>query len=296
MSSANKSVDAEFATPGHSKGVVEVVRHRYLTSLLVHKELRVRYRGSVLGMIWSYAKPATQFLVFYFAVGVFMGMNRAIPNYVVYMFSGVVLINYFSESFGNATRSVLANSPLVKKIYLPRQLFPLVSTWVALVHFLPQLVILVLGALLFRWRPGLLNLGAIVLALLIVTTFMIGIGLIGSALNVLFRDTENFVDLILMVATWVSPVLYCWSMVSDVLNREGSMWSWLWPVYQLNPMTVGVELFHYGFWAPTDNVDIPSLPPNMGMWIGLAIVISLGTVALGEWIFRRLDPRFAQEL
>lgn len=282
-----------FVQPGRSKGVVEIFRHSYLTSLLVHKELRVRYRGSVLGMLWSYAKPATQFLVFYFAIGIFMGMHRSIPNYVIYMFSGVVLINYFSESFSNATRSVIANAPLVKKIYLPRQLFPLSSTWVAVVHFLPQLLILVLGAFLFGWAPGWANIGAILLGLVLVSLFAVGIGLIGASLNVLYRDTENFVDLILMIATWISPVLYSWQMVHDVL-ADG--WTWLWYVYQLNPMTVAIELFHFGFWSPTRDVTEAALPPDMTLWVLLSVLICGLVLIFGEWLFRRLDPRFAQEL
>ena len=72
------SVSTDFTRPGTSRGLFEVFRKQYLLQLLVHKELRVRYRGSILGMLWSYAKPATQFLVFYFAIGVFMGMNRNI--------------------------------------------------------------------------------------------------------------------------------------------------------------------------------------------------------------------------
>ena len=292
-SSGDAPEDLVFIEPGRSKGVIEVVRHRYLTSLLVHKELRVRYRGSVLGMLWSYAKPATQFLVFYFAVGVFMGMSRDIPNYVVYMFSGVVLINYFSESFTNSTRSVIVNAPLVKKIYLPRQLFPLSSTWVAVVHFLPQLVILLLGALLFGWAPGWANIGAILLGLILVTLFAVGIGLIGGALNVLYRDTENFADLILMIATWVSPVLYSWQMVHDVLT-DG--WTWVWYIYQLNPMTVAIELFHFGFWSPTRDVDVSALPPDMTIWVLLSVLICGLIMLLGETLFRHLDPRFAQEL
>lgn len=155
------SVSTDFTRPGTSHGLFEVVRKQYLLQLLVHKELRVRYRGSILGMLWSYAKPATQFLVFYFAIGVFMGMNRNITNYVVYMFAGVVAVNYFSEIFGNCTRSLVQNQDLVKKIYLPRQLFPVSSVWVAFVHFVPQVVILIIGSLIFGWRPGINNLLAV---------------------------------------------------------------------------------------------------------------------------------------
>ncbi|MDD7504396.1 MAG: ABC transporter permease, partial [Actinomycetaceae bacterium] len=196
--------------PGRSTGLIGALANTYLLNLIVRKELRVRYRGSALGMLWSYAKPAVQFLVFFFAIGVFMGMNRNIENYVVYMFSGVIVINYFSEIFGNATRILIGNKDLVKKIYLQRELFPLSSVVVAFVHFVPQVVILVIGALIFGWRPGVMNLAAFLLGLVIITVFGLGLGLFAGALNVMYRDAENFVDLLLMMVTWTSPVLYMW--------------------------------------------------------------------------------------
>lgn len=288
------SVD-DYKIPGQSAGILEIIRKPYLTSLIVHKELRQRYRGSVLGMLWSYAKPATQFLVFYFAIGVFMQMNQRVPNYVVYLFSGVVVINYFNEIFGNATRSVVGNSALVKKIYLPRQLFPMSALWVALAHFGPQVLILFIGALLFGWTPTLLSLGAILAGFVIVSLFALGIGLFTAALNVFYRDAENFVDLLLMIATWVSPVLYTWNMVHDALmnNNVGVLWY----IYQLNPLTIAVELFHYGFWRATLTPELtPETVPALGMWTLAAFLVSLLLVVLGEMAFRRMDARFAQEL
>lgn len=284
-----------FVRPGRSKGLLEVFQKQYLLSLLVHKELRVRYRGSFLGMIWSYAKPAVQFLVFYFAIGMFMGMNRNIENYVIYMFAGVVAINYFTEIFNNDTRSVVWNTPLVKKIYLPRELFPVASAWVAFIHFIPQMVILTCGALLAGWRPGLTELLVFSYAFAVITVFSLGLGLLAGSLNVFFRDAENFVELMLMVATWSSPVLYKWSMVQNALG-EG----WLWYLYQLNPLTVVVELFHYVFWAPTlpeaTRETAAVLPPDMWMWAGIAGLNALLMLVIGELTFRKLDPRFAQEL
>lgn len=292
---AAASKELSFRRPGQSAGLIEVIKQPYLTSLIVHKELRARYRGSVFGMLWSYAKPATQFLVFYFAIGVFMRMNQSIDHYVIYMFSGVIVINYFSEIFGNATRSIVGNAPLVKKIYLPRELFPMSSMWVALVHFLPQVVILVVGALVVGWRPTWLHLAAILLGFIAVSVFALGLGLIAGAMNVFYRDAENFVDLILMVATWVSPVLYTWEMVHDVL--QGHLHGALWVVYQLNPLTPAIELFHYGFWEATlPPSSDHSVVPNMWMWGGVSILLSFGVLLIGEMVFRRLDPRFAQEL
>ncbi|MDO5034526.1 MAG: ABC transporter permease [Actinomycetaceae bacterium] len=282
----------DFSIPGKSLGIWGALKNRFLLQLLVHKELRIRYRGSILGMLWSYAKPATQFIVFYVAIGQFMGMNRAIENYVVYMFAGVVIVNYFSEIFNNGTRSIVVNSPLVKKIYLPRELFPLSSVWVAFVHFIPQAVILIIGALIYSWRPTLLGLGAILLGIAIITVFSLGLGLISGALNVFYRDAENFVELFLMMATWASPVLYKWQMVEGVFE---SNLRWLWYVYQLNPITTAVELFHYGFWGATAGVE-QQLPPSFGIWILVTTAFSFALLALGEMTFRKLDGRFAQEL
>lgn len=285
----------DYKTPGQSAGILEIIKKPYLTKLIVHKELRQRYRGSVLGMLWSYAKPATQFLVFYFAIGVFMQMNRNVPNYVVYLFSGVVVINYFTEIFGNATRSVVGNAALVKKIYLPRQLFPMSALWVALAHFGPQVFILLVGALIFGWSPTLLSMAAILAGFVIVSLFALGLGLFTAALNVFYRDAENFVDLLLMMATWVCPVLYTWSMVHKALYDHNV--GVLWYVYQLNPLTVAVELFHYGFWRATLSPEqMPETVPNLGMWTLVAFLVSMASIFLGELAFRRMDARFAQEL
>ncbi|MDO4791931.1 MAG: ABC transporter permease [Buchananella hordeovulneris] len=286
--------ERDYKTPGLSSGLLEVFKNPFLTSLIVHKELRARYRGSVLGMLWSYAKPVTQFMVFYFAIGVFMRMNRAIPDYVIYMFSGVILINYFSEVLGNATRSVVGNGALVKKIYLPRELFPVSALWVALAHFLPQVVVLVAGALFFGWAPSLLQLAAILVAFLIVSCFALGLGLFAGALNVFYRDAENFVDLALMLVTWISPVLYTWQMVYEVAASKGM---WLWQLYQFNPLSVAVELFHYGFWQSERTVEVlPALPPNMMTHVWVAVAVALVSLVAGELYFRRADSRFAQEL
>lgn len=280
----------QFVAPGRGGGLLEVFRRRYLAKLLVNKELRVRYRGSFLGLLWSYVKPAVQFIVFYFAVGVFLRMNENVDDFAVYLFSGIVAINFFSEAFGNATRSIVGNSALVKKIYLPRELFPVSSVWVAVVHFLPQLVVLLAGALIVGWRPNVLELAAGVLGFVIIAVLSLGLGLFFGAINVLFRDAENIVDLILMVATWMSPVLYQWTNVTDAIGTGV-----LWHIYQANPLTAAVELFHYCFWFPGTDGTAP-LPPGL-LWSSIfALVLSLVVLGVGQLVFRRLDGRFAQEL
>ena len=276
--------------PGKGKGLLEVFKRVYLLRLLVHKELRARYRGSFLGMLWSYVKPAIQFIVFYFALGVFLQMNRAIENCSIYLFSGIILMNYFTEVFANCTRSVIVNAPLVKKIYLPRELFPVSSVIVGIVHFLPQLLVLVLGALLYGWFPTIHSMAYLILGFVIITIFALGLGLFFAALNVLFRDAENFVDIILMIATWVCPVLYNWQNVYNAAS--GGI---IWKLYQLNPMSPAVELFHNVFWTSTLSVPTEN-PPHMLIWSAIALVTSIIILIIGELVFRKLDKRFAQEL
>jgi ABC-2 type transport system permease protein len=281
--------------PGRGKGLRDVYKNRFLLKLLVSKEIKVRYRGSVLGILWSYMRPLTQFLVFYVALGLFLGVQGSTPNYPIYLFSGIVLVNFFTEALGNATRSIVENRDLIRKIYLPRELFPVASVWVSAVHFLPQFLILLVVCLFTGWQPTVLQLVLVVVAFIMVGVLAIGLGLFFGAVNVYFRDSENLVDLLIMMVTWLSPVLYLWSQVQHVLG--GFFW-----IYQLNPMTVAVELFHRAFWESTlspEQLGMPAAAPVPGletMWLPIAFGVSLMILFIGQFTFARLSKKFAQEL
>ncbi|MFE6734209.1 ABC transporter permease [Microbacterium sp. NPDC057650] len=288
----------QFDIPGQSHGLIDVVRWRYLLRLLVRTGVTTRYRNSVLGWTWSYVRPAAQFLVFWVVLGLFLGMNK-VPNYAVYLFSGIVMINLFSEGFKNATTSIVGNAPLVRKVFLPRQLFAVSAIIVAFVHFLPQVGLLLVVCLLMGWitHVSLLAIGAILAGMIIVMLFSLGLGLFFGAINVRYRDAENIVELMLLLATWASPVLYAWTMVQDALDKLG--WpSWILELYMLNPITQGVELFHYAFWRPASaglEGMIP-LPPGLGWNTLWTFLIAVGTLLFGQLVFRRLEGRFAQDL
>ncbi|MFB9163343.1 MULTISPECIES: ABC transporter permease [Arthrobacter] len=288
--------NSELVRPGVSGGLADVVRARFLLKLLVRKELKVRYRGSVLGLLWSYVKPGVQFIVFYVALGIFLGLEQSptnrggLPNYAIYLFSGIILINFFTEALGNASRSIVGNGGLIKKIYLPRQLFPVASVWVSAVHFFPQLMILLVACFFSGWNPNLIQLLAAVAGFLIVALLATGLGLLFGAANVYFRDSENFVDMLLMIATWASPVMYAWTMVQA---KVGDFW---FTVYQMNPITIAVETFHYAFWLPTTD-GAQAIPPHLlSLWIPVGVLISAAILLWGQLTFRRLEGRFAQEL
>lgn len=283
----------QLVKPGSGRGLLDVYGDRFLLKLLVRKEIKVRYRGSVLGLLWSYVKPLVQFLIYFVALGIFLNLQRGTPNYAIYLFAGIVLVNFFTESLSNATRSIVDNRDLIRKIYLPRELFPVSTVWVSAAHFLPQLLVLIGACLVVGWTPSILQLAAVVLIFGMVAVLATGLGLLFGAVNVYFRDSENIVDMIVMVVTWASPVLYVWSMVERVMGP------WFW-VYQLNPTTVAVEVFHWAFWEPTlkaDQMVADTMPPDLlTVWLPVAMLVTLAVLFLGQLTFRRLAIHFAQEL
>ncbi|HYI51831.1 MAG TPA: ABC transporter permease [Microbacterium sp.] len=283
------SDDTELQAPGRSRGLLDVFGRRYLLSLIVRKEVQIRYRGSVLGWLWSYVKPLVQFVVFYVAIGYFLGMNDRVEFFPIYLLAGITIITFFNEAFSNGTRALVDNAALIKKIYLPREMFPVASMFIAAVNALPQIVVVIVIAMLFGWTPSFLGLGAILLGLLIVALLATGLGLLFGAINVTFRDAQSFVDIIVMCAVWASPVMYQWEMVGAQVP------DWLFVVYRLNPLTPAVELFHYGIWMPLDP-DGGQLLPDLWLFSGIALLVAVLFVLIGQLVFRRLEGRFAQDL
>lgn len=289
MSQTSVPFDQRLVQPGGTNGLFDVFRRRYLLSLIVRKEVGIRYRGSLLGWLWSYVKPLIQFLVFYFALGVFLNLNKTVDFYPIYLLSGITAVTFFNESFQNATRSLVDNAALIKKIYFPRQMFPVASTFVAAINTIPQIIVVVVIALFFGWTPTLIGVAALLLGLVIIALLATGLGMLFGAINVTFRDAQSFVEIIVMISVWASPVMYQWQMVASKVP------DWLFQLYALNPITVAVELFHYGIWHALNPANGETLP---SMWVHalIAVVVSVLILVIGEAVFRRLEGRFAQDL
>lgn len=277
------------APPGVSGGLFEVARRRHLLSLIVRKEVQIRYRGSVLGWLWSYVKPLVQFVVFYVALGVFLGLNKSIDFYPIYLLSGITIVTFFNEAFANGTRSLVDNAALIKKIYLPREMFPVSSMLVAIVNTIPQIIVVITIALFFGWAPSLAQIAALLLAMTIIAILATGLGMLFGAINVTFRDAQSFVEIIVMCAIWASPVMYQWQMVATQVP------GWLFVLYRANPLTASVELFHYALWFPLDPEGAQTLP-SLWEFGFLALGVSVVVLLFGQFVFRRLEGRFAQDL
>ncbi|XRQ10870.1 ABC transporter permease [Actinomadura welshii] len=275
--------------PGTGGGLRQTLRHRYLLRLLVRRELRARYKGSLLGLGWSYVRPAVHFSVYFFVVGVFLGMERLVENFAIYLFSGMVLINLFTETLHSTTRSVTGNAPLIRKVFLPRELFPTASVLVSLVHFVPGMMILLGGAVTAGWRPSPAGLGAAALGFAIIITLGFGLGLICAAVNVFFRDLEQVVDISLVVITWSVPMIYPWTHVRTHAP------DWVLDLYLANPLVSAVSLFQRAFWLPGTDGDF-ALPPDLYARAGISLAVGMLLIFAGRAAFARMQMRFAQEL
>ena len=289
--SAVTPTDPPLVAPGRGRGLTEVLRRRYLLRLLVRRELRSRYQGSLLGLGWSYVRPAVNFAVYYFVVGVFLGLGRNTENLPIYLFAAMVLLTVFTETMITSTWSVVGNGALVKKIYLPRELFPFASFLVSVVNMLPGMAILWIGSIAAGWRPSTLALGSAALGFAVVAVFATAIAILFSAVNVFFRDFGQVVDILGILIPWSVPMIYPWTMVRDFFGPDG----WQLEVYLGNPLAIGVSLFQRAFWWPTTDRTMP-LPDHLTVRGLIALGASLALFAVAQLTFARLQRRFAQEL
>ena len=117
--------------PGRGGKLREVFDRRDLLGLLVRRDLQARYRDSVLGFLWTLIRPIVQFLMYYLVLGQFLRAAEGIPQFAIFLFAGLTIYSFFAEMVQGSTTSILSNAGLVKKIYLPREIFPLASVGAA---------------------------------------------------------------------------------------------------------------------------------------------------------------------
>lgn len=268
-----------------------VFAHRELLGLLVRRELVGRYKDSALGLMWSLVRPLTQLIIYYLVMGKFLGAARNIDNFAIFIFSGLTIYGLFSEMISSMTVSVVANSGLIKKVYLRREIFPIAAIGASLFNFSLQLGILIIASLLV----GTLVFGANLLfalgSILLVVVWATGIGLILSAANVYMRDIQFLVDVVIMLLMWFSPIVYSWTFVRDEFASSGI--AWLTEIYVNNPITLAVLGFQEAFWSKASGGEaLPGLPIRMTV----AILVGMVIILLGQRYFAKRQTNFAQEL
>ncbi|MBW9119458.1 ABC transporter permease [Microbacterium trichothecenolyticum] len=266
----------------------QIFRHRQMLDLLIRRDLKSRYKDSSLGFLWTLIRPLTQLVIYYVVMGQFLGAARGIPDFAIYIFAGLTIYGLFSEVVLGGVNSVVSNSGLVKKIYLPREVFPLASVGAAIFNFGIQLVVLFTATVVLGTVPLHAELLYAIPATLLVLVYGTAFALLLAAVNVYLRDTQYLTEVVMMFLMWASPIVYGWTMVEDILGDGLAM-----EIYTNNPITLAVLGFHKAFWAAG---DASQYPDDLLLRMAVATAIGLVLVYAFHHVFRRLQGNFAQEL
>jgi ABC-2 type transport system permease protein len=273
--------------------------HREILANLVRKELKVKYAASVLGAVWSLLNPLVYLAVFSFVAKV---LGAGIPNYPVYLLSGLLAWNLFSASMGSGARAVLDNANLVKKVAFAREVLPLSAVGVGLVDFALQSVVLLLYIMLSGYGLHLPELALWPLAFVTLLVLTVALSLWFSALNVRYRDVGHLLNIALLVWFWATPIVYAEFQVQQLAERGTWFGIPRLAFYLLNPMVDVVAGFHralYGVVKPVVGQDPILFDKSLGWVAGIltiTLVLSLGGLRLAWGYFFNRSGDFAEEL
>jgi ABC-2 type transport system permease protein len=273
---------------GTLESITDIWARRELLDQLVRREIKARYKDSALGFFWTLAKPIAMLFVYYVAIGKFLQASKSIPDFAIFIFTGLTAWQLFSDIVILGTGSIVGNAGLIKKVYVPREVFPLSVVGSALFNFMIQLGILVAATAALGHFP----LGGrwlyFVLALAVMVPFATALALLLSAVNVYLRDVAYLVEIMLMIVMWASPIIYSWKLVQHAIGG-----TWLEQLYLANPMTLVVLGFQKAFWVAGDGEPFPG---DLTARLLLAFVLSIVLLWFSQRVFARLQSNFAQEL
>lgn len=260
----------------------DLLRYRELFANLFQRELRVKFKGSVLGLGWTLVYPAVLLAVYTVVFSVLWKVDVGAP-YPLFVFSGLVVWVFFSAALQSASRSLLANTSLIKKVRFPRQLIPLAVVGTHLVTLLVMLAVLipVNVALLPETRDTAWIALPLALALVGLTS---GLSLAVACLNVLYRDVEHLITALLLPWFFLTPILYTFEALPGAVRENAAL----------------VAAIHWGnFLVPM--VEAIREPLVFGRMpaagdVAYACGSAVAALALGAFVFRRLDDQLAVEL
>jgi ABC-2 type transport system permease protein len=264
---------------------------RELVVNLTLRELRSKYKKSVLGWTWSLLNPVASVVIYTIVFSVFLqvqpprGDPSGLKSFVVFLLCALVPWNFMSSALTLSLDSLVMNANLIKKVYFPRELLVASSVASLDVTFLIELgvlggILLLVGNMIIPWIP----LALILVALL--TGMMLGWGMVLAVCNVYFRDVKHFMNIVIMALFYSAPIVYPVTLVP----AERQVLGVTVPVrdlYELNPIARFVEAFR--------DVLYDLRVPRWSTMVYL-LAWTIGSLAVGLWVFRKLEPRLAEEV
>ena len=248
-------------------------RYRELLGFLAWRDIKVRYKQTVLGVLWALIQPAVTLIVFTFIFGRLAGMPAGNVPYPLLVLCGLLPWQLFAAAFSNASGSLVANTHLISKVYFPRLIVPLSSIAVALIDFALVLLLLVGMCAWWQFVPDwrIVFLPGFILLTLVTA---VGTGLWLTALTVQYRDFRFVVPFLLQVGLFLSPVGFSTTNLPN--------WRQL---YSLNPMVGAIDGFRWCLLRGEPAIE----PLNLGISLAMAVLLLVS----GVWYFRRMERTFA---
>lgn len=285
---------------GPVQRVRELTAHRHLLWNLSARDLKVKYASSLLGAAWSVLNPLVYLVAF--TVIFSLILPNGVPNFPIYLLSGLLAWNFFAGSLGLGARSVVDNANLVKKVYFPREFLPLAAVNAAVVDLALQAVILIGFLIVLRYPFIGPNVLLVPLSLLTLGVFTIAMTFLVAALNVRYRDVQHLLNVLLLIWFWFTPIVYPSGLVYTRLQGHTLFGIPLFNLFLLNPVADVVLGLQRGLYAKVVAGDPPVLvlaPVSLG-WLALAITVTLILSTLLLWFswrrFFLLSGDFAEEL
>lgn len=249
------------------KHILQIIRFRELLKNFVVRDLKLKYKNSILGYFWSLLDPLLTMLLFIVVFSVFMKIK--VENYPVFLITGILPWNFLQMSLNGSLMSLVQSRQLIRKIYFPRQLLPYSVVITYLVNLL--LSFLVLIPILFYYKiPVTWNILYLPLAVVLLTMIALGLSLFLSVLFVFFYDTLYASNSITRLWFYLSPIIYPVATVPEAFRS----------IYMLNPITPVICLFRTGF--------LGTEPPAM-IFIIYSVVVALLLFVAGAWFFHKAE-------
>ncbi|THV43483.1 ABC transporter permease [Glycomyces buryatensis] len=268
-------------------GFTALLRHRHALSVLVRRDLAVKYQATVMGYMWSLLEPLGLAAIYWFVFGVVFGSDLGLPEgrevgYALFIVSGIFAYQWFSSAVSEGTKSLGGQSSLITVMKVPREVFPVSKVFARFAEYVVGFPIIIIMAIVFGGVFG-WNLFWLIPAILIQAILLTGMVFILSALNVLYKDVQRFLSLFMRVLFYASAVIYPVTKVEDALEGHELIYR----IYSMNPL-VGIFQMHRAVWIPEFAPDMYQLYSALGFSIFLLF--------FGRWIFYKLEPRVLKAL
>ena len=257
------------------KSLKEIWEYRQMISSLVKKDLRTRYKGSVLGFLWTFINPLLQLVIYSLVFSVIMRVAN-VDNYAIYLFVALIPWIFCQTSLTAGSTCIIASAGLVEKVYFPRIVLPISNVLSNFINMLLSFIIVFAALIVTGYYP---TAAAFTLPIIMIIEFFFVLGLvfIFSALTVYFRDLEHILGIFTMAWMYITPILYTIDMIPEKFRF----------IADANPMTGIVvayrDILYYG-----------KFPDFSTLWF--TIIFSVITTVVGYFIFQKLQKKFAEEL